>query len=127
MDGILMSFVIIIGIFVFASIVNEKKIHVVHDVALLATSFLIGVIFVIIKQIGIFPFIDNIINTMQTVQLDDFLLECTIGFIMFANASKIHLIKFVKNILPIRCSFSNNNICFHNDIWFFVFCDKFII
>lgn len=127
MDGILMSFVIIIGIFVFASIVNEKKIHVVHDVALLATSFLIGVIFVIIKQIGIFPFIDNIINTMQTVKLDDFLLECMIGFIMFASASKIHLTKFVKNILPIRCSFSNNNVCFRNDIWFFVFCDKFII
>ena len=70
---------------------------------------------------------DTIIKTMQTFKLDDFLLECMIGFIMFASASKIHLTKFVKNILPIRCAFGNNNVCVRDGIWWLVFCDKFIV
>ena len=101
MGGILTTFVIVIGIIVFASIINEKKLHFPHDIALLLVSFLIGIIILGLNYLEILPFREVILNTIGNVKLDSFVLECALGFIMFASASKIHLTKFVKNLLPI--------------------------
>ena len=101
MGGILTTFVIVIGIIVFASIINEKKLHFPHDIALLLVSFLIGIIILGLDHFEILPFREIILNTIGNVKLDTFVLECALGFIVFASASKIHLTKFVKNLLPI--------------------------
>lgn len=101
MSGILTTFVIVIGIMVFASILNEKKLHIPHDIALLSTSFFIAVLILVLNKFGALPFMDTVFDAMKNVKLDSFVLECALGFIMFASASKIHLTKFVKNLLPI--------------------------
>jgi NhaP-type Na+/H+ or K+/H+ antiporter len=101
MGGILTTFVIVIGIIVCASIINEKKLHFPHDIALLLVSFLIGAVILGLEHFNLLPFKDVILNVMKNVKLDTFVLECALGFIMFASASKIHLTKFVKNLLPI--------------------------
>lgn len=125
MSGLLTSFVIIIGIMVFASIINEKKLHIPNDIALLLISFFIAVSILILSKLGIIPFIDVILKTIGKVKLDGFVLECALGFIMFASASKIHLTKFVKNLLPIRCAFSNSDIYIFCSVWSTIFFDKF--
>lgn len=125
MSSLLTTFVIVIGIMVFASIINEKKLHVPHDIALLLTSFLIAVLIIVLRQLGVLPFMDTVFDTMGKVKLDSFVLECALGFIMFASASKIHLTKFVKNLLPIRCTFCNNYFCFFFGIWRSIFLSKF--
>lgn len=101
MGGILTTFVIVIGIIIFASIINEKKLHFPHDIALLLVSFLIGILVLGLNYFEALPFKNVILNVMENVKLDMFVLECALGFIMFASASKIHLTKFVKNLLPI--------------------------
>ena len=125
MSGILTTFVVVIGIMVFASILNEKKLHIPHDIALLSTSFLIAVLILALNKFNILPFMDLVSNIMKNVKLDSFVLECALGFIMFASASKIHLTKFVKNLLPIRCTLCNNDFCFFDSLWRFIFLSKF--
>lgn len=127
MSSILTTFVIIIGIMVFASILNEKKLHIPHDIALLLISFLIAVLILVLNNFNFLPFMDSVSNIMKNVKLDSFVLECALGFIMFASASKIHLTKFVKNLLPIRCTICNNDFCFFDSLWRFIFLSKFSI
>lgn len=101
MESILMSFVIIIGIIIVASIVNEKKLHIEHDIAIISFSFLISLIVLILEKFNIFSLDETILGAMKNTSLDNFLLECTLGFMLFAGSSKIHLNKFMKNIIPI--------------------------
>ena len=125
MSGILTTYVIVIGIMVFASIINEKKLHIPHDIALLFTSFTIAVLTLILNKLGVVPFMKTIFDTIGNVKFDSFVLECALGFIMFASASKIHLTKFVKNLLPIRYTFCDNNFCIFDNLWRSIFLSKF--
>ena len=125
MIGLLTTFVIVIGIMVFSSIINEKKLHIPHDIALLLTSFFIAILMLVLNKLEVIPFINTAFNAMGKVKLDGFILECALGFIMFASASKIHLTKFVKNLLPIRCSFGDNYFCFFDSVWRSIFPSKF--
>ena len=125
MSGLLKTFVIVIGIMVFASIINEKKLHIPHDIALLSTSSLIAVLILVLNRFEVIPFVNSIFNAMGDVKLDSFVLECALGFIMFASASKIHLTKFVKNLLPIRYTFGNYYFCFFYSVWRSIFLSKF--
>ena len=93
-----MSFVVIVGIIVISSVYNEKKLHLPHDIALLLFSAILGIIILIGKRFGLF---DELISMMPNIKLNNFLLECTLGFMIFAGASKVHFNKFIDNIVPI--------------------------
>lgn len=121
MEGILTSFVLITGIIVFASILNEKKLHLPHDIALLGFSVLLGVAILGLQKTGILSAGDELVGAIQNTKLDSFLLECTLGFMMFASASKLHFTKFIKNILPIRCTFNNIHFSKFDNLWFLIF------
>ena len=125
MSGLLTTFVIVIGIMVFASIINEKKLHIPHDIALFSTSSLLAVLILVLNKFEVIPFMNTIFNAMGDVKLDGFVLECALGFIMFASASKIHLTKFVKNLLPIRYTFGNHYFCFFYSLWRSIFLSRF--
>lgn len=101
MESILTGFAFIVSIIVISSIINEKKLHIQKDIALIIFSFLLSFLFLIIYKLGIFNIDENIVNTFKNTKLDTFLLECTLCFMLFAGASKVHLNKFVKNMVPI--------------------------
>lgn len=103
MENLLLGFVVVVGIIVITSILNEKKLHIPHDIALMLVSVLIGFVFLCFQKLNLFGIAEGVqkFNFFQDFHLDHFLLECTLGFIMFASASKIHFQKFVKNALPI--------------------------
>lgn len=103
MENILVEFVIVIGIIVIASIINEKKLHIPHDIALMIVAFFSSIIFLGFQKFNIFNFAEKWQewNFFQDFHLDYFLLECVLGFIIFAGASKVHFQKIIKNILPI--------------------------
>jgi Ca2+/Na+ antiporter len=65
MGGILTTFVIVIGIIVCASIINEKKLHFPHDIALLLVSFLIGAVILGLEHFNLLPFKDVILNVKK--------------------------------------------------------------
>ena len=55
MENILLSFALIIGVIVAASIINEKKIRMPQDIALLIFATLVSIILLICSKVGIFP------------------------------------------------------------------------
>lgn len=101
MENILIGFTVIIAIIVIASIINEKKLYIPQEIALVLVSFIIGIILLICQEFGILSNQLGIIDSMKNFKLDNFLLECTLGFMFFATASKTHLNKVIKNIIPI--------------------------
>ena len=92
-----MSFVILVGIIVITSILNEKKLHIQGDIALVIVSFGISLIILLIQKVGIFSIDDSILMMVNNIGVDKFLLECALCFMLFASASKVHINKFVKN------------------------------
>ena len=103
MESFLLGFVIILGIIIVAFILNEKKLHISHDIALMGVAFLISITFLGIKQFNIFGYVDElpVINFFENFHLNHFLLEYILGFLMFATASKVHFQKIIKNAIPI--------------------------
>ncbi|MBO5142549.1 MAG: cation:proton antiporter [Clostridia bacterium] len=100
MEIFLIGFVVVIGTIVISSIINEKKLHIGKNTALVLVAFIISAIVIVMQKLG-FGNMDLTINTIRDLRFDSFLLECVLCFILFANASNIHLSKFVNNIVPI--------------------------
>lgn len=101
MENLLVGFAFLIGIIIIASIINEKKIHMPNEIALMIVSFVISAILIICGRYGILNLNISIITLFKNFKFDNFILECILGFIFFAAASKTHLNKFMKNIVPI--------------------------
>ena len=100
MENVLIFFVFIVGIIVVTSIINEKKLHIQHDIALVLVSFIISVIIIVLQKFDILKGLFNI-DYIKNFKFDSFLLECTLCFMLFAGASKVHLNKFINNAVPI--------------------------
>lgn len=98
MENILLGFAIIVGVIVVATIVNEKKLHFPHDIGLLILSTIFGMLLLISQK---FEIPSGLVEVVSNIKFDSFLLECALGFIIFAGASKIRFNKFVSNIVPI--------------------------
>lgn len=103
MENLLLGFVIILGIIIVASILNEKKLHISHDIALMAVAFLVSITFLGVKQINFFGYVEElpVINFFENFHLSHFLLEYILGFLIFSTASKVHFQKIIKNAIPI--------------------------
>ena len=101
MENLLVGFAFLIGIIVIASIINEKKIHIPNEIALMIVSFVISAVLIICGRYGVLNLNVSVITLFKKFEFDNFILECILGFIFFAAASKMHLNKFVKNIIPI--------------------------
>ena len=101
MEGILTIFVFIVGIIVITSIINEKILHIEQNIALVMFSFLFSIVAIVISKIGFINFDERLLNVIKNSNLDSFLLEFSLCFMLFAGASKIHLNKVVKNMIPI--------------------------
>ena len=100
MENILIFFVFIVGIIVVTSIVNEKKLHIQQDIALVIVSFMLSVAIIVLQNLGL---LNGWVNKeyLMNFKFDSFLLECTLCFMLFAGASKVHLNKFINNAVPI--------------------------
>ncbi|MBR4110365.1 MAG: cation:proton antiporter [Clostridia bacterium] len=101
MENLLVGFAFLTGIIVISSIINEKKTHIPNEIALMIVSFVISAILIICGKYGVLNLNIFVINLFKNFKFDNFILECILGFIFFAAASKTHLNKFMKNIIPI--------------------------
>lgn len=101
MENLLVGFSFLIGIIIVALILNEKKVHIPNEIALMVVSFVISAIVLICGKYGVLNLDASLIKLFRNFEFDNFILECILGFIFFAAASKTHLNKFIKNIIPI--------------------------
>lgn len=98
----IMVFLIIILIFIVGiGLINEKKIHLQSDIALVLFSLIISVTLLLLsKLIGRESF-SNLLNQLGNFEFEAYLLDTVLCFMLFAGASKVNIRKFRQNLKAI--------------------------
>ena len=97
MGGLLL----ILFLVVFISILNEKTIKISNDIALVLFSFLVAVALKILQGTGLMQFEGTVIGDISGLNLQEFLMDGILCFMLFSGASGVNFNRFVKNIKSI--------------------------
>lgn len=95
---LLLLLVILLSLIVIIGMVNTKFFKMPADIALVAFSLVIGIILVAPEHFGWW---DWDVEFITEVDIEHFLLEGVLCFMLFSGASKVHFSKFLSNIKPI--------------------------
>ncbi len=95
---LLLLLVILLSLIVVIGMINDRFFHLPSDIALVLFSLIIGLLLVAPGKLGWWQWD---VSFITEVDLEDFLLEGVLCFMLFAGASKVHFSKFISNIRPI--------------------------
>ena len=95
---LLLLLVILLSLIVVIGMINDRYFHLPSDIALVLFSLIIGLLLVAPGKLGWWQWD---VSFITEVDLEDFLLEGVLCFMLFAGASKVHFSKFISNIRPI--------------------------
>lgn len=94
-------FTFIILIVTLVSVINERFIKIPGEIAILIFSV---ILFILIKILDLFidiEWFNNIITYLKNFNIESYLLDGVLCFMLFAGASKVRFNKFTKNISSI--------------------------
>lgn len=94
-------FTFIILIVTLVSVINERTFKIPGEIAILIVSVVIFLIFKIDTFLFKFPFLINIESYLKGFNIESYLLDGVLCFMLFAGASKVRFNKFTKNIRSI--------------------------
>lgn len=101
MENILTGLLLILFLVVFISILNERTIKISNDIALVFFSFLVAVGIKILQATGLVSFEGTVIGDIAGLNLQEFLMDGILCFMLFSGASGVNFNRFVKNIKSI--------------------------
>ncbi len=87
MNSILLNFVVLISIVIFATFINEKTLKLPTEIALLIVSVLIGIVLLLVQSYGVEVQMLN----FQLDLLDEFLVKGVLCFMLFSGSYGIHI------------------------------------
>ena len=94
----LLLLVIILSIVIIIGMINNRFFHMPPDIALVAFSLLTGIALILPGRLGWWQLDVSFITDLD---LEHFLMEGVLCFMLFSGASKVHFSKFISNIKPI--------------------------
>lgn len=95
---LLLLLVILLSLIIVIGMANTKFFKMPSDIALVAFSLIIGILLVAPERFGWW---DWNVEFITEVDIEHFLLEGVLCFMLFSGASKVHFSKFISNIKPI--------------------------
>lgn len=95
---LLLLLVILLSLIIVIGMANTKFFKMPSDIALVAFSLIIGILLVAPERLGWW---DWDVEFITEVDIEHFLLEGVLCFMLFSGASKVHFSKFISNIKPI--------------------------
>ena len=101
MEEILFGLLFILFLVVFFGILNEKTIHISNDIALVLFSFLLAGIVKLLEAFHILSLEGTVIDNVAGINLEEFLMDGILCFMLFSGASGVNFNRFVKNIKSI--------------------------
>lgn len=101
MEHILVGFLFILFLVVVFGIINEKTVRISNDIALVLFSFLLAAVVKILEVTGLFDFRETVFGSIAGIDLQEFLMEGILCFMLFSGASGVSFHRFVKNIKSI--------------------------
>ena len=94
----LLLLVILLSLIVVIKVINNRFFHMPSDIALVAFSLIVGIILVAPGKLGLWQWD---VSFITEIDLEHFLMEGVLCFMLFSGASKVHFSKFISNIKPI--------------------------
>lgn len=101
MEHVLFGFLFILFLVIAIEIINEKTIKIAGDIALVLFTFIFCSALKLLEFFGVIDFQDSIITTISGLNLQEFLMEGILCFMLFSGASGVNFNRFVKNIKSI--------------------------
>lgn len=101
MESVLVIFVFLVSIIVVTKIINEKKLKISTNIALLIVSFLVSIAILLCIKFNVISEEFFIFSNISKLRLDKLLLEGVLCFMLFAGASKLQFSKFINNFKSI--------------------------
>ena len=101
MEHILAGLLLILFLVVFISILNERTVKISNDIALVLFTFLIALMIKVMSSFGIFELEGTVIGEIAGLNIQEFLMEGILCFMLFSGASGVNFNRFVKNIKSI--------------------------
>lgn len=98
----IMGFMIVILIFIVGiGLVNEKKIHLQSDIALVLFSLIISMALLFADMLVPGESLSGPLHQIASFEFEAYLLDTVLCFMLFAGASKVNLRKFRQNLKAI--------------------------
>ncbi len=101
MEHILAGLLFILFLVVLFGILNERTLRISNDIALVLFSFLFAAAAKFLEWMGLVNFQETIIGNIAGIDLQEFLMEGVLCFMLFSGASGVNFNRFVKNIKSI--------------------------
>lgn len=101
MEHILAGLLFILFLVVLFGIINERTLRISNDIALVLFSFLFAAIAKFLEWTGVVDFRETIVGNIAGIDLQEFLMEGVLCFMLFSGASGVNFNRFVKNIKSI--------------------------
>lgn len=101
MENFLLFLVIIFGLIVVFSLINERLFKMPEEVALLLFSVIVGVGISIVTKVNSDIVPGGLSDSINTFRIDKVLLDAVLCFMLFSGASELKLPNLVHNFKPI--------------------------
>lgn len=101
MEHILAGLLFILFLVVVFGVINEKTVKISNDIALVLFSFLLGGMLKLLERAGLTGLEGTVVGNIAEINLQEFLMEGILCFMLFSGASGVNFNRFVKNIKSI--------------------------
>jgi len=101
MEHILVGLLFILFLVVLFGIINEKTVKISNDIALVLFSFAFAAGVKALEYFGVVSFSGTVIGNIAEINLEDFLMDGILCFMLFSGASGVNFNRFVKNFKSI--------------------------
>lgn len=102
--------VILLGLIVLIGFFNEKKTKLTYEIALMLYAVVLGMILTFIAAAATDRSVYDVLSEFQLFNLESFLMEGVLCFMLFAGSFRMHLIDFKRlarpiGVLAVVCTF----------------------
>ena len=92
----LIPFSVVLGLVILFAFINEKKTHLTYEIALLLFGTITGIVTMIIASIVTNERISDILNQIQVFNIEHYLMNGVLCFMLFAGSCHLKLSDFKK-------------------------------
>lgn len=101
MEQILVGFLFILFLVILFGIINEKLVKISTDIAFVLFSLILATVLKIMAELGVMTYDHTVISSIAGLNLQEFLMDGILCFMLFSGAGGVNFNRFVKNIKSI--------------------------
>lgn len=101
MESILIGLLFILFLVICFGIVNERTLKISNDIALVLFSFFLAAVVKILQETDVVSFQGTVVGDIAGLNIQEFLMDGILCFMLFSGASGVNFNRFVKNIKSI--------------------------